>query len=718
MRTCALPSLDGTEDIYQCYTWKEFPYWSLSKRAARCRHKKGRGYLANVATFDIETTTVRTGHGGGCSPSEPYAFMYHWQFCIDGHVAYGRTWMEWEAFLKRLSKELEVSQERRLCIYVHNLGFEYQFMKGFLRRSFGDLEVFATQPRKPLRVETEGGLEFRCSWKLSNMSLEMLAKSERGVLHLKQAGDLDYRKLRTPDTPLTDKEFGYCVGDVVSLYEAVRSKMEADGDDNETIPMTSTGYVRRDCRRAARRQKGYREMFKRCRMTKEAYGMLKEAARGGDTHASRIHAGHMLEDCDSYDVQSSYPYVMLTKRFPMTAFVPYGQIESLEEFRQVREENACLFRATLIGLRPKEGTYYMSPYLSESKCRQIVKGIYDNGRVLYADGLSVTLTDIDWAIVEAQYDWDELYIDDMMVAEYGPLPQALRETIYEYFRRKTELKAKIADIEERLDSASDGGGHTGEELERLLTELAEAKYLYDRSKNRLNGIFGMCFTDPVHDVVTEREDGTWKAERPDIQEALDRYHKGRNSFLVYAWGVWTTAHARAHLARLIDAAGNGSVAYCDTDSGKGAGLDKEAIEAENALIRQECERTGAYYDVGTVRYYLGEYEHETKKARYDRFITLGAKKYAYEQDGELHITISGVRKEAGAIELGSIENFKVGFTFREAGGLEMRYHEKPIHTIEVDGCRIESASDIAVLDSTYTLGVTTAYSDLIGLCID
>lgn len=722
MRTCALPSLDGTEDIYQCYTWKEFPYWTLSKRAAQCRHKKGRGYLSNVATFDIETTTVK-------SDSEPFAFMYHWQFCIDGHVAYGRTWMEWEAFLKRLSKELEVGQNRRLCIYVHNLGFEYQHMKGFLRRSFGDLNVFATQPRKPLRVETEGGLEFRCSWKLSNMSLEMFAKSERGVLHLKQAGDLDYRKLRTPDTPLTDKEFGYCVGDVVSLYEAVRSKMEADGDDNETIPMTSTGYVRRDCRRAARQQKGYREMFRRCRMTKEAYGMLKEAARGGDTHASRIHAGHMLEDCDSYDVQSSYPYVMLTKRFPMTAFVPYGQIESLEEFRQVREENACLFRATLIGLRPKEGTYYMSPYLSESKCRQIVKGVYDNGRVLYADGLSLTLTDIDWAIVEAQYDWDELYIDDMMVAEYGPLPQSLRDTIYDYFRRKTELKAKIAGIGERME-----GTPSDEELERLQEELKEAKYLYDRSKNRLNGIFGMCFTDPVHDIITEQEDGTWKAERPDIQEALDRYHKGRNSFLVYAWGVWTTAHARAHLARLIDAAGNGSVAYCDTDSGKGAGLNKEAIEAENALIRQECERTGAYYDVGTVRYYLGEYEHETKKAQYDRFITLGAKKYAYEQDGELHITVSGVAKEAGAIELGSIDNFQVGFTFREAGGLEMRYHEKPIHKIgiytdengqavlvrgDTPGVHLfESASDIAVLDSTYTLGVTKAYSDLIGLCID
>lgn len=694
MRECALPSRDGDVDIYQCYTYKDFPYWTLSKRAERCNRKKGITYLGNICTFDIETTTVKV------PDAEPYAFMYHWQVCIDGKVAYGRTWMEWTSFLKKLMKELEVSENRKLCIYVHNLGFEYQFMKGFLRREFGDLKVFATQPRKPLRVETEDGLEFRCSWKLSNMSLEMFAKSEIGVTHLKQAGDLDYRKIRTPSSSLSDKEFAYCIGDVVSLYEAIASKMHADNENHETIPMTSTGYVRRDCRRAARNQKDYRAMFKRNRMSKRSYEMLREAARGGDTHASRMRAGKMQYACDSYDVQSSYPYVMMTKKFPMTSFVPYGEIESLSEFRDVTSQNACLFRATLIGLKPK--SYHMSPYISESKCRKIVKGIYDNGRVLQAEGLVLTVTDIDWALIEKQYTWDELYIDDMMVADYGPLPESIRDTIYEYFKRKTELKPQI-----------DAAEAAGDEENRR-----ELKYLYDRSKNRLNGIFGMCFTDPVHDVIVEQEDGTWKAERPDIQEALDKYHKGRNSFLVYAWGVWTTAHARAHLARLIDAAGQEPCAYCDTDSAKGAGLDSEAIERENIEIRKECEETGAYIDIGTVRYYLGEYEHETKDMKYDRFITLGAKKYAYEEDGELHITISGVSKEKGAEEMGTIDNFRTGYTFREAGGMELRYHEKPIHRITVDGETIETASDIAVLDSTYTLGVTKAYSDLIGLDID
>lgn len=703
MRTCKLPNVHGGEDEYQCYTQSEFPYWRLRKAAKGTRAKNKPSYLCNICTFDIESTTIEG--------EKPYAFMYHWQACIDGCVAYGRTWKEWEQFLKKLSDRLELSESRRLPIYVHNLGFEYQFMKAFLRRSFGDMKVFAPQPRKPLRVEC-AGFEFRCSWKLSNMSLERFAMNTKGVEHLKMAGDLDYRLLRTPDTKLTDTEFSYCIGDVVSLYESVLCLMREEGDDAETIPMTSTGYVRRDCRKSAARDKGYRQMFTKLKLTENVYRMLKSAARGGDTHASRMYSGHILESCDSYDVQSSYPAMMMLRRFPMTQFVPYGEIGSLAEFQEVLDTHACLFTVTLTDLRQK--SYHMSPYISHDKCEMAAKPKLDNGRVYEAEGVRMTVTDVDWRLIERQYDWDEIYVDDMHIAEYGRLPKAILDVVMDYFRRKTELKAYL----KRKDITKE--------------ERENAEYLYGKSKNRLNGIFGMCFTDPVHDIVYEKDDGRWKQERPkDIAAALAKYQKSRNSFLYYPWGIWVTAWARTHLADLIEAAGQERTAYCDTDSAKGPALLEEQIESLNLQIETQCESAGAFADDHTgARYYLGVYEKETRKKKYDRFVTLGAKKYAYTTKDRmtlkvpsgrmmfsrthLHITISGVHKTKGAKEMGTIENFRPGFVFREAGGLELTYNESSIRTIDIEGCSIETASNIAMTDSTYRLGITPEYERLLG----
>lgn len=689
MRTAFLKnSITNRIDEIECYTYEEFPYDQLSTRVLKTgKNHSSVGYLQNICTFDIETTTDTV---------LKKAWMYHWQMCIDGINCYGRTWKEWEAFLLKLSETHSVSQERKLAIYVHNLGFEYHFMKKFLARTFGEYKVFAPQKRKPLRVETENGLEFRCSWKLSNMSLDKFLKNEKGVAHLKAKGDLDYKVCRTSQTTLTDEEFGYCIGDVQGLYEALRSRLEHDNDTLASIPMTSTGYPRRDCRRDCQRDKNYRKIFNRCRMRKDSYELLKEAARGGNTHANRRMSGQILENIDCYDAQSEYPAMQLLKLFPMTAFTRYGNIESFSELNELLETKACLFRWTAIGVRVKDEI--SMPYIPDAKCRHLVGALRDNGRVLKADGLSMTLTDIDYKLIKEQYEIEEEYVSDLQIAEYGRLPEPIRNTIMGYFQAKTELKYKR------------------DQYEPDTQEYKDLDYLYGKSKNKLNGIFGMTYTDPVHDLIYETEDGFWKQERPeDLDAALTKYNTSRNSFLVYAWGIWTTAHGRAHLARLVKAGGQERAAYQDTDSDKGVGLNASAIEEENRKIREECERLGAYADAGGKRYYLGVYE---KERGYERFETLGAKKYAYEQNEKLHVTISGVNKEKGAAELESLENFRLGFIFKEAGGLELTYNEADIHTITVDGVEMETAANIAMTDSTYTIGITNEYAELLGFDIE
>lgn len=688
MRIARVQRLDGSYQDITAYEPGEFPWKQVSKLARKSRRKarKGMSILNAFGTFDIETSTV--------NKPDKNAFMYHWQMCIGGIPVYGRTWEEWTSLMQKAIDVLELSDTRKLVIYVHNLGFEFQFMRDFLQKKLGGFEGFYINKRKPLSVRLAGMIEFRCSYKLTNMSLERACDFEKGVEIGKQSGNLDYRKLRTPFTPLTDQEFAYCIADVVSLYQLIERRLINEGDDLDSIPLTSTGYVRRDCRRSTEKDKGYREFFKSLTMTPEVYTLLKEAARGGDTHANRRLSGKMLSGIDSFDVQSSYPAQLKMKQFPMTKFTPYGDVNSKEEFDTLLREHACLFRSAFENIRLKREI--AMPYISSDKCSHLLGARYDNGRVLQADALLMTVTDVDFRLLERQYEWDGMYISDMHIADYGYLPESILQVVDKYFRLKTELKGEIA----KAKNAGD------KEL------LADLEYEYGKSKNRLNAIFGMMYTDPVRTQIVF-EGGEWKEERPDIEEALDKYYASRNSFLYYPWGVWTTAHAREHLADLVEITGQDTTAYCDTDSSKCYADDRirAAVAAKNKEIMALAESRAAYCEYDGVRYYMGIYEHE---AYYDRFKTLGAKKYVYEEGGILHVTISGVNKAKAPDELGKIDSFEPGFIFHDAGGLEMTYIDSYIRDITVNGQTFTSGSAIAATDGTYEIGITDEYAEVIG----
>lgn len=703
MRQACIKRFDGGEDVIETYNIHDFPYENLNTKALTCKHKKKPKYLVyTFATFDIETTTIDNG------TDTPYGFMYHWQMDVGGYVVTGRRWEEWVQFMLKLVEIFKTDETRNFVVYIHNEAFEFQYIRDFLNAHFDGFQVFASQRRKPIYVTTGNGIQFRCSYKLTNMSLEKAVENELGVVHCKAAGDLDYRIIRTADTPLDDTEYGYCVSDVVSLYELIERRLINEGDNLESIPMTSTGYVRRDCRNACRKDEDYREEFLKQEMTESVYKLLMEAGRGGNTHANRYMSGRVWHVVDSFDVASSYPAQMFLRKFPVSKFTPYGEIESMTELDGLLSEYACLFRVIFTGLEVRDNIGM--PYITISKATAHSKYVtLDNGRVLSVINredrendrgyLALTLTDIDFQIIKEQYTWDEMSISDFHIATYGYLPEALLSQVMAYFRAKTELKDKIKEAEERGDEE----------------EAANLAYLYAKSKNRLNGIFGMCYTNPVRNVISINENGEWIEDTPDIAEALRKYWKSRNSFLVYAWGVWITAWARRHLEDLFNALGQDKVIYGDTDSGKAVDVDISKIDALNAKVMSLADKRGAYCDYNGKRYYMGVYEHENK-VPIAKFKTLGAKKYVYEDEKGLHVTISGVNKKLGAKELGSIDNFVAGFIFKEAGGLTLYYNdaEQGVHKITVDGCTMTTASNIGMVESTYEIGITREYAELIG----
>ena len=639
--------------------------------------KRGRGnpktrakvsYKDVICTFDIETSRLA---------DVEQSVMYIWMLHFHHHLTIvGRTWAQLSKLLDQL--EAEVGDET-LCIFVHNLSYEFQFLRAV--HEFEQEEVFAVERRKVLKCTMrENKFEFRCSYLHSNMSLAEYTK-KMGVQHVKLDGDeFDYNVERYPWTELTDKQMQYCLHDVIGLAEAIETEMQADGDNLYTFPLTSTGYVRRDAKRAMR--KAPPSFVKKQLPNVEVFQLCLDAFRGGDTHANRYYAGHILKDVKSADRSSSYPDVVCNCEFPVSEFFHAGEMdfERLMYLITVRKK-AVLMRISITNLRLTD-EFWGAPYLSRDKCRRIERGVYDNGRILSADYLETTITDIDLRIIVDQYSFDDLCAFDVAYARYGKLPESLIAETISYYRAKTELK-----------------NVPGQEI------------YYMKSKNKLNSIYGMMAQKPVkQDVIFSR--GEWSSADDPIPELLEKSNS--KAFLCYQWGVWVTAHARAALQEGIKLAGDNFV-YCDTDSVKYLGeIDWSKYNAERV---KASKKSGAYAtDPQGETHYMGVYEDD---GYYAEFKTLGAKKYAYtfEPGGKTFVTIAGVTKRKGGVELdkyGGLKAFAPGFVFVEAGGTESIYNDNPeIDVVEREGRYIPITPNIVIKDSTYTLGITAEYESLL-----
>lgn len=662
--------------IEYAYTLEEFPFSKLKAE------QKGKSkYIELPGTYDIETSTIHKN-------DDTYeGFMYHWQACIEGYVVFGRTWKEFQEFINKLIDSYLLSKSKKLVIYVHNLSYEFQF----LWRFFNVSNVFATDSRKVLKAVINDCIELRCSYRLSNMNLQKFIENTPGTIHMKGVGDLDYKIVRTPSTKLTEKGYGYNFNDVMGLYEALLFRLQTDTLD--TIPLTSTGYIRRKCRNAMRVNKANHIKFEKGKFDLDFYNLLKECFRGGNTASNRYYCMQIMDNVDSFDKSSSYPFQMISKQYPTGQFM-YGSIETIDELEEYNKKYCTVARYYFVNLRIKNDV--TNPYIPFEKCRQLKNEMNYNGRIMYADSLEISLCNIDYEIIKKQYDYDELYIDNFYFARKDYLPKELRKTIYELF----EIKSKLKGIEDK-------------------------EYEYMKHKGELNSTYGMMVTDILHDeFIFNTETGEYKKNQlKDKEEELKKYFASRNNFLCYYWGVFVTAYARKELQDGIDIVEEDNV-YNDTDSVKCIGDHTKDFEHLNKLLNDECNKNGIknYVDIDGKRFYMGTWD---KEEPYKRFITLGSKKYAYEyekikiketssykytvRENKIGVTVSGLNKKKGAEELkkkGGLEQFKIGTVFYNAGRSTAYYNNDDIHIIKVNEEEIETGSNIAIKEDTYTLGIT------------
>lgn len=649
--------------------------------ADRQQGNPGRGrveILDVLCAFDIETARVRDTEQAAC---------YHWQMQFGTcRTIYGRRLEEYRLWMDIVAANIQEGE--RLIIYVHNLYYEFAFLRGI----YPDIEasdVFAVRPRRVLRLRLyDGRIEFRCSYLLTNMSLGQWTK-KLGVPHAKLSGEeFDYAAERYPWTPMSAEQVLYCRNDVLGLVEALRVQLSIHGDTLATVPLTSTGYVRRDVKRVMRLWS--HEALQKVQPDPDVYMALREAFRGGNTHANRFYSGQIIRDVHSADRSSSYPDVLCNRVFPMGRFTPIRKLSASYMEQLIERGRAVLFRCRVTNLRLSD-PYYPCPYISLSKCLDPDTGRplraslcdLDNGRVLYAPRAEFCLTDIDYEIIRGQYAYDTIEVLQAWSTNYDYLPDVLRNLICTYYRDKTELK-----------------GVEGQEL------------YYQKSKNLLNSIYGMsaqdpCKLDTIYNGIAEL--GLFGFGDEDIEGKLQR--TARQPYTGYQWGVWCTAWARYELQLAIDKAGDNFV-YCDTDSVKYVGA-LDFTEYNNRCI-QASRESGAYATdpAGTV-HYMGVYEQE---ADYTEFITLGAKKYAYTHGTKIGLTVSGVSRKYGPAELqraGGLQAFRPGLVFREAGGVAPLYNDAASYDVIIDGNPLHVGPNILLRESTYTLGITDDYTRLL-----
>lgn len=670
--------------------------WQSHKEIKNAHKKNRKETLFNdsIITFDIEVTSawLEDGQVIGYRPGlpaeywnelQPVALCYLWQCSVDGRVFYGR---EIESAVELFD---DIPTSAQAIVWVHNLSYEFQFLKNIVTWT----DVFARSAHKPMKAVCNEypHITFRCSYMLTRLSLAAWGK-QLGIP--KHVGDLDYEAIRTPLTPLTEKELAYGEYDCLIVEAGIKKFVQTYGTQDK-IPLTQTGTVRLETKNRFRRDKSYPSFIQKL-VPKNAdeYKRLQRVFAGGYTHANRWYAGEKVTGLiEHYDFASSYPTVMVAEKYPMTPWVYMGTgyIPDPDSF----DDCAWIMELTFSQLNSVSCNTYIQGSKAAAHGAEL-----DNGRVLHADELTIWVTEQDFITISNNYTWESLEYGKVYRSKKDYLPKLFVEYILELYKNKTTLK----DVEGMED-------------------------LYMQSKQFINSMYGMSVTAIVQAEVKLVGD-EWVIEpltADYVNEKLGQLRGQKASlkyFLSYSWGCWVTAYARRNLWSCIESCDDEMI-YCDTDSifvlGKHdfTWYNKQVTEK----LRKACEYHGIDFEMTRPRTPKGKQKPLGVFAAEDNcteFITLGAKRYVErrEHDGKLHLTVSGINK--GAVDLlnDDMENFTDGFDFdKDAPCVSKRlstYVDDMPPVKWPDGYVSGYKHGINMRRTGYKLTMTDEYKDLIG----
>ena len=521
--------------------------------------------------------------------------------------------------------------------YCHNYAYDYVFIRKFLYERLGTPQkALNVKPHYPILMLFKNGMIIKDSLILAQKSLERWA-NDLDVEHKKAVGSWDYDKIRNQNTRLSADERHYIENDTLAGVECLQKTMDSLGKRIYSIPYTATGIVREGFIKEGKKHQAH-ELFKKISPDYEVYQKLEKVFHGGFTHANRYMTDQTIEgDVKAYDFASSYPFVMLSEKYPMEKFVAWHDC-SAQDIIDMSDEYAFLFKLILYKFEVKYKKQPM-PMLQFYKMENAINVVTDNGRVLQGDYAEIYLTEQDLKVFMQQFTCERHACVEVYFSRKDYLPKWFTDYVYKLFKEKTMLKG-------------------GDVVEYML------------SKGRLNSCYGCCVQKAIQDnIIEDFETGDYSIKNIDMksgqelshEQLYEKYLNNRNKVLPYQWGVWVTAYAFYNLFTLGSCAG--VWIYSDTDSCYGMKWKEKKLDAYNKSCIEKLHNRG-YEPVmhNGKEYALGV---ASLDGEYTQFRTVGAKRYAARSkaDGKLHTTVAGVPKKGAECLNDDLDNFTKGFIF-------------------------------------------------------
>ena len=619
---------------------------------------KGSIYCNEPMFVDIETANNHAE-----DPQDLRTWIVSIQVLFNNEYHLFRYPEEFTGYLKKLYYKLGLKPsekfDKKLIIYIHNLSYDMSYLYPYLIKLPGvepnaKYQGIIEAPNKFLSL-VFGSYEFRCSYRLSGMSLEKWSK-EMNAEHIKKVGMYDYEKILYPDSELSEDEQDYDKFDVYSMRDCLYKQMKYFNDDLTTIPLTKTGYIRRTLRKSCFNDPHYKKKyFWDTKLTARNYEYCLKSYSGGYTHNNRYWRDVLIEAGKTYeyipnsgiyikvdkikhrDFKSHYPTQQTCyKRFPIGrpqhvydySKMPF--IYTVDDILQEKEEFTHFVKLLITDCELRDPLCSM-PFMQLSKCyqAQFKQKITDNGRILKASGSFIMYVDtITLEILAEQYTI-ECAVLDVYRMKNGPLPDCIINVVDKYFKGKSDKKALVHKLTE--------------EFGKLDPKTIEAEFELMQEKAGLNSIYGCCCTQPLKDQlkiddIMKFSFRTKYITEAEVEEGLESYYTGKNNFLPYQIGCVVTSLARLELYEFIKLVGYDHVLYADTDSLFYISTPEieEKIEQKNAELKE-----AAHYvvlDSGKKEYY-NEFAAEPDCLA---FKGLHSKCYGVVTSKGLEITIAGV----------------------------------------------------------------------------
>lgn len=656
-------------------------------------------YYDNLTMLDIEVSTGfhykdslipfdKTKPSSFYSELDSFSLLYLWNICIDGYLFSGRCLDDLLDFLEGINDRLDGT----FYIYIHNASYEFQFLRNILT----NVDVFARKKRKPIKFKWKN-IEFRCSYMLTRLSLDSWA-NEKSLPIKKLTGMYDYEKLRTPLTKLTILERDYGYNDVlvgVCGLEEYLSRYKHVKD----IPLTQTSCIRKEVNKVMKND--YKIKRKVAAMTDisfEDYLFLIDCFVGGYTHANVLYSNRVIEKVWDFDISSSYPWVMISEEYPITPFV---KTDNYIRYMNHPDRYCFSFQIEIFNLESR----YFNTYISISKCQEAEGVLLDNGRIISAKRIVISILDVDWNIITKAYYFEKYVIKKFYYALKGFLPDSFRRYLVQLFVHKTTLKGN-----------------------------PDAFTLYFKSKEEINGTYGMGVTKDISDEITFINDEWGKELLTEKRYYVKKDKKIEKLYklnIAYSQGIYVPAYGRKnlwHFVHLFD----DEIMYMDTDSLKTVEDDDilKEIDSYNCCVNTTQRQLAqdlkiSYDDFNPIdfkgkRHSIGQYERDKDIVK---FKTLGAKRYVCQYDESLGLdylkmTVSGVRKKA-VYQLNTIDDFTedITFTVENADKLMLVYNDEqqPIvwNKDKYDEWKCDDKFGISSYHISYSMSMNFNYLKLI-----